>query len=379
MAQAAANGRAMPFPAPPGLEHQMSQGAATDEVSATSSASRSGDTHEALRRAVLHDVDTKVSERVDELWQRGKQMLGQLQQKQQERAEKLAAEVNQCVERQQALERENESLKQVINQLASQLSQLGSPLAPVQSALAKPGAGSLSPLATTVGSSTSGTPPQNFGSDSFTPGQLSSSAGEGGYQSLPDVPPFPFAQLPTAAPGGAAPLSLAEALGPAPSTTASPVTATPLSLASSLPVPETAVLSPGVYGGGVFSMTLRKADQAELGLNVSPIESQRVLYVEGVRPDGAVDAWNRQCASSAQAEKAVIPGDRIVSVNNVSYDPDRMLEECKDKVLLKLTIVRGDYPLPELPGAPMQSSPVRSLRADASEFVPMGSTQAAEQ
>merc|ERR1712060_109960 len=147
----------------------------------------------------------------------------------------------------------------------------------------------------------------------------------------------------------------------------------------------------GTYTGSdaVFSFTLRKADDTELGLNVSHQEHDRVLCIEGVMADGAVDAWNRQCRGSALLEKVVFPGDKIISVNNVAYNADKMLEECKEKRLLRLTVARGEYPLPEVPactgsvnsnstnniGIAINSNindhSSSSLRATASEFVPM--------
>jgi hypothetical protein len=114
-----------------------------------------------------------------------------------------------------------------------------------------------------------------------------------------------------------------------------------------------------------FSFTLRKADGTDLGLNVSHHEEDKALRVESVRPEGAVEAWNRQCYGSASTEKAIIAGDRIISVNSVGGDPAKMLEECRVKQLLKITVVRGEAPKPT------------SMRAEASEFVPGGAAAAA--
>jgi len=108
---------------------------------------------------------------------------------------------------------------------------------------------------------------------------------------------------------------------------------------------------------------LRKADGTDLGLNISHHEDDKALRVEGVRPEGAVGAWNRQCVGSTSSEKAVIPGDRIVSINGVVNDPAKMLVECRDKQLLKITVTRGE-------AAAAPKTPV--LRADAPEFVPPG-------
>uniref|UniRef100_A0A7S0AMZ5 PDZ domain-containing protein n=1 Tax=Pyrodinium bahamense TaxID=73915 RepID=A0A7S0AMZ5_9DINO len=147
------------------------------------------------------------------------------------------------------------------------------------------------------------------------------------------------------------------------------------------------LVNPAAFGAGdcgpmVFSFTIRKADETDLGLNVTHHERDRVLCVESVRADGAVDAWNRQCLGGVLPEKAVLPGDMIISVNNVAYDPERMLEECKERRLLRLTISRGGLPPGELPlqagtgaaattpagaGTPASGT---SLRADAPEFAP---------
>mmetsp|Transcript_20488 Transcript_20488/g.66279 ORF Transcript_20488/g.66279 Transcript_20488/m.66279 type:complete len:309 (+) Transcript_20488:106-1032(+) len=143
-----------------------------------------------------------------------------------------------------------------------------------------------------------------------------------------------------------------------------------------------------VPGTGHFNFTLRKANGADLGLNVITIEHQRVLRVESVRAGGAVDAWNRQCAGGSCADKVVHPGDLVINVNGVSFDPPKMLQECRDKQLLRLTILRRDPilcgpPLVPMPAKAKGSPPQRTaaaaaaalaaaagLRADASVFVP---------
>eukprot|EP00913_Durusdinium_trenchii_P031875 g29852.t2 len=283
-------------------------------------------THEVVRDAVLRDIEAKVAEKMEELWQKGRQMLSQVHQKQQERTEKLMAQIQQCKEQQDALERENQALKQVLTKMASHLSQLG---------LEKPaggraegpreGRGYVSPP-TTMATSLTTTPQRTQTSDGHTPQpdvEVSAST-------PPEVPPFHFAQPP-------APLSLAEALSSsAPRNTA----LTPLSLASTLAAEAQLAQS---WPPQVFSMTLRKADGAQLGLDVKPLDGPKDRSAWGgrIRPDGAVEAWNRQCVGT-NPERAIIAGDQIVSVNSVSYEPDKMLEECRDKQLLKLTLVRGE-------------------------------------
>jgi len=184
-------------------------------------------------------------------------------------------------------------------------------------------------------------------------------------------------------PQAAAPtLSLADALG---QSTPTPPPRQSLSLADSLggtptqvmPSPFTTNGQAGqglVCGTGIFSFTLRKADGVNLGLNVSHVdddESDRCLRVESVQSEGAVASWNKQCLSTSWAEKAVIPGDRIICVNTAYYNTAKMLEECKNKQLLKITVVRGNIPLPAAPTQQAaQSSGKKELRAGAEEFVP---------
>eukprot|EP00933_Yihiella_yeosuensis_P072058 TRINITY_DN80344_c0_g1_i1.p1 TRINITY_DN80344_c0_g1~~TRINITY_DN80344_c0_g1_i1.p1 ORF type:complete len:373 (+),score=88.34 TRINITY_DN80344_c0_g1_i1:133-1251(+) len=370
MAQTAATAdRAAPFPSPPGLE------APSDPA--------------AIRESVLREVDAKVSQRVEALWQKGKVMLTQMSQKQAEKADKLAQEVGKLLHKQKQLEQENESLKQVLATVAQRmtaLAQLGQAVSsdPASSCLNSPASTSalgtaMSSSPHTLGSATT------YASEAWDPQSASSTmAGS----NLPDVPGFPipdqqvpdttFVPTPTAA--KAAPLRLSEALPPLPSTVGAPSpTLTAYQYAMTA---EAATGYNPLTHTGVFAFTLRRADGTELGLNVTPNE-HNVLVVEGIRQDGAVDAWNRQCVGSAHPEKAVVPRDRIISVNGIYYDTEKMLEECKEKQLLKLTVVRGNVPLPEPPTSPAKtsadktspttsSSKSTSLNAAAAEFVPAG-------
>merc|ERR1719188_2892367 len=115
-----------------------------------------------------------------------------------------------------------------------------------------------------------------------------------------------------------------------------------------------------------FSFALRKADGTDLGLSVS--QDGQALLIEAVRGDGAVDAWNKSCAGGPRPERVVGPGDRIVGVNGVTEDPERMLEECESEQLLRLTVRRGGAPA----AAGGHEGGPTVMRADASEFVPMG-------
>jgi len=321
---------------------------------------------EAVQEAVHEEVQRKVQEKTEELLARGKQVVGKMQVKHKEKTQELLEEVANCQKRHQVLAVENERLRQVLNGLATRFS--------ILSAGGYPKDFSLSPdQSTTAGMS----PLQMEETPSGKP-YTSEPPGLGSEATLPDVPAFPFpadASTPATSPGTPAPtLSLAEALGQ------QTPQRTPLSLMSSLTpsVPSEAPPSSpfpmgmGASSGGMFNFTLRKADGAELGLNVSHHEDDQVLRVEGVRPDGAVEAWNRQCASTG-SNKAVLLGDRIISVNSVSFDAEKMLEECRDRQLLKLTVVRAMFPLPKAATKPRASS---EFRADAPVFVPGGSEAA---
>jgi len=350
-------GQAARVSSPPGLE-----GAAALEGA------------EAVKAALVREIDDKVAAKVDEFWQKGKVMLSHVLKKQQESSERLAAEIAKCLEKQAALERENGELKQVLLNLSGRFGVLSSVLSGGAAATAECGGGSGvfgSPCGGFSGAAAAGVlagTPVTAKAESF---------GGGETLPLPEVPPFPF---PAAAPHTTMPLCLAEALGG--SSRSPPGTPVPpasggssalggnkippqqppmaLSLANSLhmspPPPE------------VFSFTLRKADGKSLGLNVN--EDERVLVVEGIRVDGAVDAWNRQCMGGTCPGKVVKRGDKIIRVNDIENDPAGMLEECKEKRLLRLTIFRGDGPLPEAADAAGGRGSATAMRAEASEFVP---------
>lgn len=153
------------------------------------------------------------------------------------------------------------------------------------------------------------------------------------------------------------------------------------------PAAATPPMPPGAVPGGVFSITLRKADDVSLGLSVSSNEGDEVLHVEGIVPGGAVEAWNRQCFGDGNpvvgvpAERMVLPGDTIVSVNNISRDARKMLEECTKQRLVRLVIARGGggqgsevvasaaSPAMVAP-APASQGAANGMRTEAPEFVP---------
>lgn len=102
---------------------------------------------------------------------------------------------------------------------------------------------------------------------------------------------------------------------------------------------------PVFAGGFVFTVTVRLATSFGLGLDVATEVLGHMLMVRRVVPEGAMDAWNRQCSDDAspRSKKSVVPGDFVVDVNGRT-NCQAMLEECKGKSLLKMTFVRAYNP-----------------------------------
>lgn len=96
-------------------------------------------------------------------------------------------------------------------------------------------------------------------------------------------------------------------------------------------------------GGYCFSFTLRLADDVGLGVDlVASWDGSQALCIQEILQNGAVAAWNKQCFDGTSMRlKAVWPGDTIVAVNGKMEYLD-MLDECKHKMLLKLTVFRHD-------------------------------------
>jgi len=367
-----------------------------------------------VHEKVQHELDERVATRLDEMWAKGQQVLLQSHRRQSDATRRLHKELGECRTKQQSLEAQNEQLKQMLQTLTFRLSFLGQVLGSKDGSSEVLDEGTLA-RETSAGSAGSCAPETRSASE------LSAVAGSLSPAPAPALPPT----LPSCVQGtsteapwlpAAAPISLAEALGgptldmavqlptipPLPAVSVPPVSPMPVAIGSPLGAVEQC--------SGTFTFTLRKADGADLGLHVShqeldPVNANasihgpcsiqdpcrrlaQALHVIEVRPGGAVDAWNRQCAGTACSEKAVKAGDNIISVNMITSDPAKMLEECRDKQLLKLVLVRGDGVLPAASNAATLAAaaatmattgvtqasprPSGSLRADACVFVPSG-------
>lgn len=87
-----------------------------------------------------------------------------------------------------------------------------------------------------------------------------------------------------------------------------------------------------------FSFTLRRNDlDVSWGLDFK--RSVEAVLISGIKPAGAIAAWNRQCADGPHGHKTLRPGDKIVKINGAS-DYAAMVKECKERLMLTITVNR---------------------------------------
>lgn len=389
-----AHGTALPTPMPGGLaEAVRGELAAAARDAAAERLEELGPILGPAREAVLRDVDLRVDERVGELWTKAKQMFGAMQQKHSSQSKALVEEVTRCQANCEALEAENVQLKQALHDLLQRFAQLGKVFHSTDGLLSMPMCPPAPAAAKTPPTKPQAPPVQTAAHNAAEAAAFKEAIGLLSPQppgldfpgTLAPVPAFPMSSVSTSeslggnlTPCGSkfrTPVSLVGALTPM----QTPSSTTPPGLGLPMPLMQGKDGFGSVPGTGHFNFTLRKANGADLGLNVITIEHQRVLRVESVRAGGAVDAWNRQCAGGSCADKVVHPGDLVINVNGVSFDPPKMLQECRDKQLLRLTILRRDpilcgppfVPMPaKAKGSPSERTAAAGLRADASVFVP---------
>jgi len=138
-------------------------------------------------------------------------------------------------------------------------------------------------------------------------------------------------------------------------------------------------------GGVIFGFQLRRADGVPLGIDyqlVSSPDGVDSIVVTGIKSGSAIEAWNKQCSGGPGAGKAVMPGDKITSVN-CRTDVLDMIPELHSRTLLKLLISREepdlkrsgsddaiDVPRPLTTISELDMSRPLTMRADAFPFVP---------
>lgn len=136
---------------------------------------------------------------------------------------------------------------------------------------------------------------------------------------------------------------------------------------------------------------VKELGSGSLGIEVHQADDAS-LRIDDIEEDGLVGLYNARLGVNSMSR--VLLGDRIIDVNGISGDPSKMLEECKLKQRLTITLARNSSPDSLLtspqamqdvmdgsgtvtpgprPGSPLRSS---GLRAEASIFVPNFSTEA---
>mmetsp|Transcript_42844 Transcript_42844/g.123865 ORF Transcript_42844/g.123865 Transcript_42844/m.123865 type:complete len:399 (+) Transcript_42844:105-1301(+) len=360
-----------------------------------------GDAKEALQEL----VNTMVSEKMEAMWQKGKAMIAGMQKEHSERIQRLTDELAACRE-------ECRELRATVDRLRDGGSGVlvDSDLPCARDVGHAESTSTIASGATSLVSSAVSSPEvKDKDSLRHSPEALAGGhLGDSGMVSvataaamaaaaaavpkmpgylqlgptLPAVMPFPFGPPQqygqTAAPalpqGEQRPLSLADALADAlpasrdvaTARASSPPGIDPPAVASEKALaPDSAMANDGSI---VFTVTLRKEGNS-LGLNVSHDEQERVLNVEGIFPGTAAATWNR--VRAAVGERTICVGDRIFSINGVSHDQARMLQECREQDVLTLTILRRPSAGSAKPTVPATTKTATTLRAEASEFVPM--------
>jgi hypothetical protein len=86
-----------------------------------------------------------------------------------------------------------------------------------------------------------------------------------------------------------------------------------------------------------ISLTFRRLDGQPLGLEVRPDCDRNCLHVERIQKGTVADAWNKQCIGEP---RAILPGDRVISVNGVTT-VDEMRQEFSKKLLLKIELLQS--------------------------------------
>lgn len=318
--------------------------------------------------AVREHIEWKTAAAVDTLWQKGQRAMQHLQQQQLNQTSQLQSQLVACAEAHQQLQRENAMLRSGLEALMKHLTLvLGAP--PHAAGMPPPGIPPpCTPGATGVAASSQANADSNAASSTRTLKREVSNTSEGGVFLTPFGTPVPGA--PSAAEEFAAELA-APGLSALPGFPVGPssVGGTGSETPSPNPAAAAASAAAAALQAPCFSLTLRRADNVPLGLDVVGDPNSDALLVEGIRLGGAVEAWNRQCHGDS---REIRRGDRIIMINGVK-DADSMKEECLNKHLLRMSVVRGEaasHTPTSAAVAAAAASGSGGLRAEAHEFVP---------
>jgi hypothetical protein len=322
-----------------------------------------------ITEAVREHVEKKTAAAVDALWQKGQRAQQQLQQQQASQLSQLQGQLDLCAKGHQQLEHQNALLRGSLEMLMMHLSMFGVPpdgLAPAAPTTPL-GPLSRSPFFGHCGGVAGSNSCVSIPNAAETASTMDNAArtsviqGPPGLQNIDEIETC-----------GGDVTDVGDDVAQEQRTNVGDEVAAAAAAKNDVSQPVTPTSK-----SEQIRITLRRADAVPLGLHLNASGSS-YLTVEAIRPGGAVDAWNRQCDGDMRQIK---PGDRIVAINSVE-GVQGMREECLTKHLLKLALVRA----PVFPGkagttaaAPPLSAAaavVRSLRADADEFVPKPAVQA---
>lgn len=332
--------------------------------------------------AVREHIEWKTAESVESLWQKGQRAMTNLQQQQLNQTTQLQSQLLACTEAHQQLQRENAMLRSGLEALMKHLTLIFGPPPHLPGAPPSANAGRTPPIIPPAAAPR--VPQRAQTPQSATPSQTGAgtkpSTSKLGSEAAEDF------HTPAGSPLRGE-ISVAEDLagGPSPNPALSPIPGLPARAPPSasgtrsdakVPASVDPIAAPAAASAAqpaqapTFSLTLRRADNVPLGLDVVGEPDKEWLVVEGIRLGGAVEAWNRQCHGDS---REIRRGDRIIQINAVK-DADSMRVECLEKHLLRMSVLRiskTEQAAPTVVTEISAASPgIGGLRAEADEFVP---------
>eukprot|EP00927_Polykrikos_kofoidii_P008498 TRINITY_DN13528_c0_g1_i1.p2 TRINITY_DN13528_c0_g1~~TRINITY_DN13528_c0_g1_i1.p2 ORF type:complete len:128 (+),score=30.30 TRINITY_DN13528_c0_g1_i1:60-443(+) len=84
-----------------------------------------------------------------------------------------------------------------------------------------------------------------------------------------------------------------------------------------------------------FTIIVDRRSGGSLGIDATP-ENDGTLAIAAVSPDGLVDRWNKQLPTGSP--EVVKAGMKLIDVNNNFGDSMKLVEACKAKEVLRITL-----------------------------------------
>lgn len=320
--------------------------------------------------AVREHIERKTADAVDTLWTKGQRAMQHLQQQQLDRTAQLQSQLLACAEAHQQLQRENAMLRSGLESLMKHLTLVFG--APPQTSMPPSGPPGVDPVVPLVGPPAEPPPAQPVLPPVAVPQQAPAAEAAAPKASADASTEDIHTPAGTPLPPG---LSVAEELvtGPSPRPVLDNIPGLTAGTDDSISLSSTPTNAGQAQSAKAptFSLTLRRADNVPLGLDVVGESDTDCLIVEDIRLGGAVEAWNRQCHGDS---REIRRGDRITMINGAK-DAETMQDECLNKHLLRMSVVRPDENAAARPPTSAAISAAAAtgnggLRAEASEFVP---------